>query len=113
MRARGPCSTEAMQQPDCTCIGVCKQKSTLRCKACLLVRRLTNKAPLSRHAECRDVLGWDVLPQACGRLWLGSNVPETPSAAGVERRIPCAADIHVTVVRLLLFAPSSIPRCRV
>ena len=106
MRARGPCSTKAMQQPDCTCIGVCKQVSTLRCKARLLVRRLTNKAPLSRHAECRDLLGWDVLPQACGRLWLGPNVPETPSAAGVERRFPCAADIHVTVFRLLLFAPS-------
>jgi hypothetical protein len=35
-------------------------------------------------------------------------VPETPSAAGVERRVSCAADIHVTVVELLLFAPSSI-----
>ena len=45
-----------MQQPDCPCIGVCKQVSTLRYKACLLARRLTNKAPLSRHAECRDVL---------------------------------------------------------
>ena len=28
----------------------------MRCKACLLVRRVTNKAPLSRHAECRDVM---------------------------------------------------------
>ncbi len=31
----------------------------------------------------------------------------------MERRVPCAADIPVTVVRLLLCAPSSIPRCRV
>ena len=103
-----------MQQPDSTRIGVCKQGSTLRCNACsLITRRWTNQAPLSRQAEGRDALGRDVLPLACGRLRPGSSASETPSAAGVERRVPCAADIPLTVVRLLLFAPSSIPRCRV
>ena len=85
----------------------------MHCKACLLVRRLMDKAPLSRHAEGRDVLGWDVLPLACGRLRPGSSAPETPRAAGVERRVPCAADIPVKGNRLLLFAPSSIAHCRV
>ena len=69
----------------------------MRCKACLLTRRLTRKAPLSRHTQGRDVLGRDVLPQASGRLWPGSSAPETPSAAGLERRVCCAADIPVTV----------------
>ena len=113
MRARGHAAREAMQQQDCPCIGVGKQAFAVHCKACLLARRLMNKAPVSRHAEGRDVLGWDVLPLACGRLRPGSSAPETPRAAVVERRVPCAADIPVTVVRLLLFAPSSIPRCRV
>jgi hypothetical protein len=57
-----------MRQPDCPCIGVGKQVSTLRCEACLLTRRLNPKELLSRHAEGRDVLGWDVLSLACGRL---------------------------------------------
>jgi hypothetical protein len=30
--------------------------------------KITNKASLSRHAEGRDGLGWDVLPLACGRF---------------------------------------------
>jgi hypothetical protein len=69
----------------------------MRCKACVLTRRLANKAPLLPHAQGRDVLGRDVLPQASGRLWPRSSAPETLSAAGLERRVSCAADIPVTV----------------
>ena len=113
MCARGPCSTRSNAATRLPMHGVCKQEFAMQCKACIFARRLMNKAPLSRHAEGRDVLGWDVLPLACGRLRPGSSAPETPRAAGVERRVPCAADIPVKGNRLLLFAPSSIAHCRV
>ena len=113
MRARGPCSTRSnaatrlhMHRRLQAGIDVALQSLPSRAKIDEQGTVVTSR----RMPRCA---GQDVLPQACGRLWLGSNVPETPSAAGVARRIPCAADIHVTVVRLLLFAPSSIPRCRV